>query len=214
MMENQLSKIHVFLLPVMSTITRSALLKIQTNPNVENIPNRELLFLQIVRSTFDLKQVNTLRIRQGLKMLMDILQLTPEDIQRGMRNTAELCRYGIIRSQDQKAQALSVIEHFVKTIDYPTGHFGAVLEQVEPIKPVPKPVLSDYEIRRLKEKAERLTESLNGLSGVLLSRPPGIKKTPAEEEIERRRLLKQQRERNRLLKKQRKRNSGVRYLVD
>jgi hypothetical protein len=190
-MENQFPKIRVFLLPVMSSITRSALTKIQTFPDAEKLPNREQLFLQIVRSAFDLHQINTLRIRQGLKMLMDVLKLTPDDLERGLKNTSLLSRHGIIRPEDETAQALGVLGNFVKTIERPAAHVGMIPEheKVEPIKKKEKPTLSGYEMRRLKEKEEQMLKE-------------------QEEEAERLRILRERR------KELRKRNPGTRYLSD
>ena len=90
-------------------------------------------------------------------MLLNVLQLKPAEIIGSLKNASVLYKYGIMRMQDQPAHAIVVLTNFIKSLDHPAGKLPihGIPEQEEPIKKR-KPVLSEYEKRRLLEKQKRL----------------------------------------------------------
>lgn len=158
--QNLFPRIRVFLNPIMSSITRSALDKMESYSLKQTltIPNAIMLFLQIVRSAIDLRQTNNLRIKQGLITLLSVLKITPNDILKSLKNIGMLYKFGVLRSQDKPMQAISVITNFIKKLNQPIGKFSenTANPYTSIIEEKTKPELSQYEKRRLFQKFEKM----------------------------------------------------------
>lgn len=122
--EDPFPRIHAFLSPVMSTITRNALNTMQRYYSAQTltIPNGSSLFLQIVRSALDMRLHQTVRVRQGLMLLLsNVLHIRPEDVLKVLKNGQLLQRYGIIRPGEKPANIVAVLTNYLKSLNQPVA---------------------------------------------------------------------------------------------
>jgi hypothetical protein len=125
--ENPFPRIHAFLSPIMSTVTRNALNTMQRYYAAQTltIPNGSSLFLQIVRSAIDMRLHQTARVRQGLMLLLsNVLHIRPEDALKTLKNGQLLQRYGIIRVGEKPANILAVLTNYLKSLNQPAALVG------------------------------------------------------------------------------------------
>jgi Putative amidoligase enzyme len=125
--KNPMPRIRIYLQPVMSRASRTAIDQIETYVAAQStkIPNAPYLVLTILRSAIDMRLAQSLRIREGLKMLLKTMGLNAADLMRALRDAQTLTRYGVMRLGENPGQTIAMLTNAIKQIDQP-GQRGQI----------------------------------------------------------------------------------------
>lgn len=129
--QNPMPRIRIYLQPVMSRASRAALDQIETYVAAQssNIPNAPYLVLTILRSAIDMRLARSLRIRDGLKMLLDLIGLKTADLMRSLNDVQMLTRYGVMRMTEKPGQTIAMLTNAIKQIDQSANRPQAAVQR-------------------------------------------------------------------------------------
>lgn len=156
--QNPLLRIRIYLQPIMTRATRTALDQLDSylNARTLSVPAAANLFLVVLRSALDTRKMYDLRVRQGLNLLFKATHLTSNDLTKALTNTGLLIRYGVLRSSEKPVQTIAMMTNAIKSLNQPVTRQAIMSSAAEYVRlRQEKALLEGRQRRRLASARQR-----------------------------------------------------------
>jgi hypothetical protein len=157
---NPFPKIRIYFTPIMNVTTRHALDTIESfwSKQTLTVTNGSYLFLSIMKSAIDQRQIQTQRIRQGLQALLGVLKIDTSVLVKSLRNNAMLNKYGIIRPNEKPLSVITAMTNAINGLGKPLSRSRMMTDALEQDRQREAQSLLELHQRRKRRMREHLRQ--------------------------------------------------------